>query len=82
MIPLPSSVLRTSYKLADYETTHLQYSRTFLWTTIDYWTPVQMFRAYGHIKILEKIAGPFEAAAAGAKSAAAKVDVKASLIAV
>jgi phosphatidylglycerol phospholipase C len=43
---------------ADYENTVLQYGRTFLWTSVWYWTPFQMLLSYGHAKRLEQIAGP------------------------
>ncbi|KAF5392642.1 hypothetical protein D9757_001069 [Collybiopsis confluens] len=48
---------------ADYEKTILQYSRTFLWTTIDFWTPYQLLRVYVQTSYLEKIAGPFASSA-------------------
>ncbi|KAJ3889594.1 PLC-like phosphodiesterase [Lentinula edodes] len=44
---------------ADYEKTGLQYSRIFLWTTLDYWTPIQMLRQTAEVKRLQSIAGPF-----------------------
>ncbi|KAJ3788910.1 PLC-like phosphodiesterase [Lentinula aff. detonsa] len=56
---------------ADYEKTGLQYSRIFLWTTLDYWTPIQMLRQTAHVKRLQSIAGPFTTAATVTVSAAA-----------
>ncbi|KAJ3998339.1 PLC-like phosphodiesterase [Lentinula boryana] len=56
---------------ADYEKTGLQYSRIFLWTTLDYWTPIQMLRQTAHVKRLQSIAGPFTSAATVTVSAAA-----------
>ncbi|KAF9067674.1 PLC-like phosphodiesterase [Rhodocollybia butyracea] len=44
---------------ADYEGTGLQYSRTFLWTTLTYWTPFQIFLQSAVNKRLQSAAGPF-----------------------
>ncbi|KAE9407234.1 PLC-like phosphodiesterase [Gymnopus androsaceus JB14] len=43
----------------DYEKIGLQYSRSFLWTTLYYYTPVQMYFRSMVDKRLQKIAGPF-----------------------
>lgn len=56
---------------ADYEKTGLQYSRIFLWTTLDYWTPIQMLRQTAEVKRLQSIAGPFRIEAPVTISAAA-----------
>ncbi|KAJ3837832.1 PLC-like phosphodiesterase [Lentinula raphanica] len=44
---------------ADYENVGLRYGRIFLWTTLDYWTPIQLFRQSLEFKRLQSIAGPF-----------------------
>ncbi|KAJ3759168.1 PLC-like phosphodiesterase [Lentinula raphanica] len=44
---------------ADYENVGLRYGRIFLWTTLDYWTPIQLFRQSVEFKRLQSIAGPF-----------------------
>jgi len=46
--------------LADYDKTGTQYGRTFLWTSLLYYTPFQYTRQFLIHKYLTKIGGPFE----------------------
>lgn len=51
--------MRTALQ-ADYEKIGSQYGRTFLWTTLNFYTPFQIARGHWAQTHLESLAGPFE----------------------
>ena len=49
-----------SVSIADFEKIGSQYGRTFLWTTLNFYTPFQIARGHWVQTRLESSAGPFD----------------------